>query len=140
MDLVGFDPDLDLFNQKWPIITVVDHQPCFKLMMTDDYIQDGNCPHRYMSAGGTVVTNPRCLVDVVFGRRVTVDKEAHIKQSVILDDVKIGASARITKTIIDSNIVLPDNCIIGESIDDDKTRNIRITEKGVRLVHAGSRL
>ncbi len=139
MDLVSFDPDFDFYNEKWPIISVVDYQPPFKLMTTDDFNPSCENKTRLVSAGGTIPTDV-ILIDVILGRKIMIDKNAKIHQSILFDGVEVGASARITKAIICDNVTIPPNCIIGESIEDDEARDIRITDSGVRLVHSGSRL
>jgi len=138
MDLIGFTPVLNLFNHQWPIITASDFLPPHKLMMTDDHTAKGRL--RFMAAGGTVITNPQVLDDVVIGRNVIIDKGADFHRTVLLDDVTVGLGARIIETVVAPNVSIPSGCIIGESIDDDRARNIRVTDKGVRLVHLGSTL
>jgi glucose-1-phosphate adenylyltransferase len=138
MDLVDFDPELDLYNPDWPIMTVGDHQPMFKCVNTDDYPPHGK--QRYMSAGGTVFTNPDGLYKVVLGRRVHLGKNVYLSETVLLDGVTVGDGARITKAIVDEGVSIPPDCVIGESVDDDRARQIRVTENGVRVVSAHSNL
>jgi glucose-1-phosphate adenylyltransferase len=134
MDLVSTEPKLlNLYNKKWPIMSVWDGEPMAKVISPGDD-RKANCGPQYMSAGGTIITSPDRNFMTMIGRSVRIDPGAHVTQSVMFDDVHVCADAVVTKSILEEGVIVPPGCVIGEDEDDDRDRGIYITEKGVRVV------
>lgn len=62
-----------------------------------------------------------------------IDCRSHIKDCVILPQVKIGKECRISKAIIDKSCVIPDGTIIGENLDEDR-KKYHVSPEGIVLV------
>lgn len=139
MDQTQFNPDLDLYNKYWPIITVGDNQPMAKVNSLCGESSD-DVRMQFLAAGGAVFTRAAMIRHSVLGREVRIEEDAVVKDSVILDKTTVGKGAHITSTIVEERITIPDGCIIGEDVDDDEDRNILITASGVRVVHSKSTL
>lgn len=129
-----FKPDLDLYNNQWPIILFGDNQPMAKFNGGDDSRM------QYLASGGAIITKPKELYHVVVGRRVRIEVGSLLDHSIVFDYASIGTNVVLKNTIIEEGIIIPDNCIIGEDEEADNDRKILITETGIRVVHAGSRL
>jgi glucose-1-phosphate adenylyltransferase len=56
-----------------------------------------------------------------------------VNWSVLLPGVEIGRHARVTRTVIDRDCIIPDGMIIGEDAADDAARFYR-TESGITLI------
>lgn len=139
MDQTQFNPDLDLYNKYWPIITVSDNQPMAKVNSLCGS-QSDDMRMQFLAAGGSVFTKAKMIRHSVLGREVRIEEDAVVRDSVIFDKATIGKGARVIRTIVEERIPIPDDCVIGEDLEADEERNILITKEGIRVVHAKSRL
>jgi len=62
-----------------------------------------------------------------------IEGYSSIKDSVILPHVAIGKRCRITKAVIDTRSVVPDDTVIGEDLEQDKKR-FYVSPEGITLV------
>ncbi len=131
MELVSVSPELNLYDENWPILTHQAQLPPAKFVF--------NNPGRRgiaadsMVSGGCVISGARIERSLLFSN-VKVNSYATITDSVILPGVHINRHARINKAIIDTGCVIEEGLIIGENHDDDRKRGFRVTDKGVVLV------
>ncbi len=139
MDQTQFNPDLDLYNKYWPVITISDNQPMAKVNSLCGPSDENKC-FQFLAAGGCVFTHAKLIWHSVLGREVRVEKGATVLESIIFDRAVIGRNARLTRTIVEERITIPDNCVIGEDIEADEERDILITKEGIRVVHSKSKL
>jgi len=131
MELVSIEPQLDLYDQQWPILT---HQPQLapaKFVFNDDG-RRGEA-HDSMVSGGCVISGARVNRSMLFSN-VKVHSFALVTDSVLLPGVKVGRHCCIQKAIIDRGCHLPENTVIGEDHAQDKARGFRVTDNGVVLV------
>jgi glucose-1-phosphate adenylyltransferase len=104
MDLLGERPLFDLHNPAWPIFSSEYDGPMAMLV--------GTHVDQSMIGHGT-----RCVdADIqksVIGRGVRIERGAQLKECVILDDVHIGAHARLRRVIADRGSCVPAHARIG---------------------------
>jgi glucose-1-phosphate adenylyltransferase len=62
-----------------------------------------------------------------------------IKDSIFLGTAKIGAGSRLTKVILDKDIEIAPNTIIGENLEED-SKNFTVSDQGVIAIAKGSRI
>ncbi len=126
MDLVSIKPDLNLYNEQWPIKTLPDFTPplkcVFKQLLMDNSIMSGGC----------IITQAE-ISNSVLSQRIRVEKGALVCESVIFAGVTIGESARVKKTIIDKNVNVPPFTQIGYSREEDEARGFKISD-GITVV------
>lgn len=139
MDQTQFEPDLDLYNENWKIITAGDNQPMYKINALCCGSGDED-RFQYLAAGGGVGTKAKKIRHAVLGRAVRVEEDATLVNSIIFDKSIVGKGATLIKTIVEEDITIPENCIIGESEVDDAKRDIYISDTGIRVVHHDSKL
>ncbi|UWH29692.1 glucose-1-phosphate adenylyltransferase [Aeromonas veronii] len=133
MDLASVTPELDIYDQDWPIWTSQNMTPPAK------FVQDRNGQHgmtiNSMFAGGTIVSGSFILSSVLF-TNVRVDSFCTLDQAVIFPGVEIGAGCRLRRVVIDKGCKLPEGTVIGENADEDARRFHR-SEQGIVLVTQG---
>ena len=104
MDLLGERPLFDLHNPAWPIFSSEYDGPMAMLV--------GTHVDQSMIGHGT-----RCVdADIqksVIGRGVRIERGAQLKECVILDDVHIGAHARLRRVIAYRGSCVPAHARIG---------------------------
>ena len=131
MELVDFEPELDLYDQDWPICTLQPQHPPAKFVHSRGKRRGlaVNC----IVSGGCIVSGAQLHGCLLFSN-VRVHSYSKIKDSVVLPDVQIGRQCVIDRAIIDRGCVIPEGTQIGVDHNDDRKRGFRVTEKGITLV------
>lgn len=130
MDLVQVTPDLNLYDDNWPIRTHQAQLPPAKFVFNDDGFR-GQAMDSMISNGCIVsgTTIERSLLSV----KVHVLEHGLIQDSVILPNVKIGRRVRLKRVVVDKLCVLPDDFSAGLDPALDRQR-FHVTENGVTLI------
>ena len=129
MELVDVEPELDLYDKDWPILTAQPQLPPAKLI-----VSDGEQPSMVdsMASSGCVIAGAQLWRSLLFFN-VVVNAHAKLEESVLLPEVEIGRNCRIRRAIIDKNCIIPDGTVIGENLEED-ARRFRVSSQGVVLV------
>ncbi len=130
MELIGVHPDLNLYDNTWPIWTYQAQTPPAKFVFDDDD-RRGQAVDSMVS-GGCIISGSSVKHSLVFSN-VRVNSFTTVKDSVILPSVNIARHCRITKAIIEKGCNIPEGTIIGEDRAEDEKR-FRVTPGGVVLV------
>ena len=131
MEMVSVSPQLNLYDQVWPIFTHQIQSPPAKFVF-DDPDRRGEAVQSMVS-GGCVVSGARVDKSLLFSR-VRVNLHSRVSESVVLPDVEIGENCRISRTIIDRGAIIEAGTVIGEDRKADEDRGFRVTETGITLV------
>ncbi|GMR18581.1 MAG: glucose-1-phosphate adenylyltransferase [Gammaproteobacteria bacterium] len=130
LELIGITPELNLYDEKWPIWTYQEQLPPAKFIFDDD--DRRGMAIDSMVSGGCIISGAHVQHSLLFSH-VRVNEYARLQSSVVLPDVEVGKNARITKAIIDKGCRIPENMVIGENEKEDKER-FHVTPEGVVLV------
>lgn len=130
MELVGVEPDLNLYDKTWPIWTYQAQTPPAKFVFDDDE-RRGQAVDSMVS-GGCIVSGSKIKHSLLFSN-VRVNSYCLVKDSIVLPDVEIGRNCRITKAIIEQGCIIPEGTVIGENLEED-AKKFYISEGGVVLV------
>ena len=131
IELLDIEPELDLYDSEWPILTDQPQLAPAKFVFNND--DRRGMAVDSMVSGGCVISGAKLDRALLFSN-VKVHSYAYVEQSVVLPGVSIGRHARILRAIIDRGCVIPENMVIGENHEDDRKRGFRVTEKGIVLV------
>ncbi|MGQ0633176.1 MAG: glucose-1-phosphate adenylyltransferase [Planctomycetaceae bacterium] len=135
MDLVAVHPELNLYDQSWPIRT---YQPAFpppKFVFADTAPQH---PRVGQALDSTVCQG--CIISggqvrrSVLSPNVRVNSWASVEESILFDGVDIGRHARIRRAIIDKGVRIPEGMQIGYDLEADRARGLTVTESGVVVI------
>jgi glucose-1-phosphate adenylyltransferase len=129
MELVDANPELDLYDKDWPILTAQPQLPPAKFI-----ISDGEQPSMVdsMASAGCIIAGAHLWRSLLFFN-VVVNPHTRLEEAVLLPEVEIGRNCRIRKAIIDKNCIIPDGTVIGENLEED-ARRFRVSSLGVVLV------
>lgn len=130
MDLCSIQPELNLYNEQWPIWTYQAQLPPAKFAF-DDEGRRGEAIDSMVSAG-CILSGARVKRSIVFSG-CFVHSYSLVKDSVLLPEVVIGRNCRISKAVIDKSCIIPNDTIIGENHADDE-RRFYVDEHGIVLV------
>jgi glucose-1-phosphate adenylyltransferase len=131
IELIAVSPELNLYDQVWPITTTQTLAPPAKFVF-DDEERRGVAIDSMVSAG-SIVSGAKVLRSLLFNH-VTVESHSEVRESVILPSVGIGKDCRIRRAIIDRGSQIPDRMVIGDDVEDDRARGFRVTDSGLVLV------
>lgn len=129
MDLVSEEPELDLYDESWPIHGRPQQTAPARFFYNHARARTLD---NSLIAGGCVITDAEISNSVLFNR-VHVDAESVIEYSVILPQVTIGKNCIIKRAVIDRHCVIPDGLQIGVNKDED-AKHFRVSKEGIVLV------
>jgi glucose-1-phosphate adenylyltransferase len=130
MELIGVTPELNLYDEDWPIWTYQEQLPPAKFVFDDD--DRRGMAVDSMVSGGCIIAGSVVRHSLLFSN-VHVDSFSTIRDSVVLPDVSIGRHCRLTRVIIEKGCDIPDGTVIGEDPEID-ARKYSITPAGVVVV------
>ncbi len=135
MDLLSYNPELNLYSKEWPLRTFNYNYPPAKFvweegdrvgMATNSMVSEG-C---IISGGG--------LSHCVLSPKVRINSYSSVTDSILMENVEVGRYSQIRKAIIDKNVVIPPHTKIGFNRDDDIRRGFHVSEGGVTVVPKGA--
>jgi glucose-1-phosphate adenylyltransferase len=131
MDLRSISPALNLFNREWPVRTTSYPDPPAKFTF-DEEKRRGQAIDTIVS-GGCILSGGMAR-NSVLGRGVRVHSGAVVDECVILDNCDIGRRAKLRRAILDKNVRIPEDAVIGYDLNADRQRNYHVTESGIVVV------
>ncbi|HEX5648439.1 MAG TPA: glucose-1-phosphate adenylyltransferase [Steroidobacteraceae bacterium] len=132
LELVRVSPELNIYDEQWPIWTYQEQLPPAKFVF-DDPDRRG-CAIDSMVSGGCIISGSRVANSLLFSS-VRVHDHSSITRSVVLPRVRVGENCLIHNAIIDEGSVVPDGMQIGVDAEADRDR-FYVSEGGVTLVTA----
>jgi glucose-1-phosphate adenylyltransferase len=130
MDLRSVTPALNLYNRQWPLRTASYSDAPAKFTFDEegrrgeaiDSIVSGGC----ILSGGMVRRS-------VLGRGVRIHTGATVEDSIVFDNCDIGRRCRIRRAILDKNLKIPADTVIGYDLEQDRER-YHVTDSGIVTV------
>ncbi len=130
LELIGITPELNLYDDDWPIWTYQEQLPPAKFVF-DDEDRRGMAVDSMVS-GGCIISGAVVRHSLLFSN-VYVNSYATVEDSVILPDVEIGRYCKIKRAVIDKGCKIPDEMEIGIDLEKDRER-FHVSPEGVVLV------
>jgi glucose-1-phosphate adenylyltransferase len=130
IELVHVAPELNLYDEEWPIWTYQQHVPSAKFILDEDG-RRGMAINSIVS-GACIISGAVINQSLLFSN-VRVDERSNVFRAVVLPNVKIGMGCTIRQAILDEGCEVPDGMQIGVDRGADAAR-FHVTEGGVVLV------
>jgi len=130
LELIGITPELNLYDDNWPIWTYQAQEPPAKFVFDDDG-RRGTAVDSMVS-GGCLISGSTVRHSVLFSN-VNVHSYAIVENSVVLPDVNIGRNCRLNNVVVDKGCDIPPNTVIGEDLEED-AKKYEVSPNGVVLV------
>ena len=130
LDLKNVEPQLNLYNWKWPIMTANFNDPPAKMVFDDE--------NRHGIAVQSVIS-PGCILaggyakDSVLGRNVTLDAGSEVRDSILMNSVYVAPGCRVRRAIIDKNVRLAAGETVGYDLDADR-RRYHVSASGIVVI------
>ena len=130
LDLTEFEPELNIYDQEWPIWTYQEITPPAKFIHDED--QRRGSAISSLICGGCIVSGARINKGLLFPR-VRCHSYSSLKNVVILPDVKVNRRSRIKNCVIDRGVTIPEGLEVGYDPELDG-RRFRRTDNGICLI------
>src|SRR5580700_8004188 len=130
IELVHVRPELNIYDEDWPIWTYQVQQPPAKFILDEDGRR--GMAVNSMVSGGCIISGAVVRESLLFSN-VRVEEGSTIQRSVILPNAEVGRGCLINGAIIDEGCDIPDGTRIGSDRADD-VRRFHVTDNGVVLV------
>jgi glucose-1-phosphate adenylyltransferase len=130
MDLRAVAPVLNLYNRQWPLRTAGYDDPPAKFTF-DDEGRRGSAIDSIVSSGS--ILSGGLVRNSVLGRGVRVHTGALVEDSIVFDNCNIGRRSKVRRAILDKNVTLPDEAVIGYDLESDRKR-YHVTDSGITVV------
>jgi len=131
MELVNPEPQLDMYDESWPIWTYQEQTAPAKFIFDDDGRRGVTIDSTV--SGGVIVSGSMVKRSVLFSK-VRIHSYCQIEDAVILPGANIGRHCKISRVIIDRSCDIPEGMEIGIDHEADKANGFRVTDKGIVLV------
>ncbi|MFM2389938.1 MAG: hypothetical protein RLZZ437_1493, partial [Pseudomonadota bacterium] len=129
IDLTDFVPELDLYDNSWPIWTYSESVPPAKFIHDEDG-RRGSAVSSLVS-GDCIVSGSSVSNSLLF-TGVRTHSYASLDHVVALPYVDIARSARLKNCVIDRGVMIPAGLIVGEDAEED-AKWFRRTDSGIVL-------
>ncbi|MGO3075908.1 glucose-1-phosphate adenylyltransferase, partial [Corynebacterium variabile] len=130
IDLTAFIPDLDLYDNSWPIWTYSELVPPAKFVHDEDGRRGSAV--QSMVSGGCIISGAEVKNSMLF-TNTRLRSYSEPDHAILLPGAHVERSARLTNCVVDSGVVVPEGLVIGEDPEED-ARWFRRTESGITLV------
>jgi glucose-1-phosphate adenylyltransferase len=130
MDIRAIDPELNLFNPQWPLLTASYSTPPTKFAFDED---DRRGQAIDSVVGGGCIISGATIRNSVVGRHVYVHSRTDIDSSIIFDNCDIGRGCKIRRAILEKNVQMPPGTVIGYDLEEDRKR-YTVSDSGIVIV------
>lgn len=133
MDLVEITPQLNLYDDSWPIHTHQGRYPPAKFLFAD--LQEGG----RMGAAVDSIVSTGCVISggriqrCVLSPRVRTNSFSYSFECILMEGVDVGRYAKLRRVIADKGVWIPPKTQIGYDPEEDAAR-FTITESGIVVV------
>jgi glucose-1-phosphate adenylyltransferase len=131
IDLTATEPELNLYDQQWPVWTYQAQLPPAKFVHNQE--DRRGMAIESMVSGGCIVSG-HVFRSVLFSS-VRVHSYSTVQWSVLLPGVQVGRGASLNRVVIDRGCIIPDGMVIGEDEALD-TQRFHRSPNGITLVTA----
>jgi glucose-1-phosphate adenylyltransferase len=134
MDLISVDPQLNLYDHRWPIRTFQPNLPPPKFVFAEhgDAARRGEALDSIVCQG-TIISGGQ-VERSVLGPGVRINSYSHVEDSLIFDDVNVGRHAKVRRAIIDKEVEIPPGIEIGYDHELDRSRGFTVSETGLTVI------
>ena len=136
MDLVGIEPQFNLYNQQWPVLTYNPPFPPAKFVHFSD-LRTGHAINSMISPGSII--SGAMVEKSVMGYNTHIHSFSHVNESVVMNNVVIGRGCKLHRVIIDKHVVIQPGTVIGHDPEEDANR-FETTEDGIVVIPKGAEI
>jgi len=126
-DMLGIEPQFDIFNPQWPIFSSNYQGPVAQ-------VTGGQIKNSLLGAGSFI--NQANIHNSIIRSEAVVEPGAELHDCIIMDYVRICRGARLRRVIVDRHNIIKSGTEIGYNLEEDK-RRYHVTSSGLVIVPSG---
>jgi len=131
MDLIEVVPQLNLYDDAWPILSQQRQLSPAKFVFDDDTRR--GLALQSLVASGCIVSGAAVRRSILFSK-VRIDEGSRIDDSLLLPNAACGRGVVLRRCIVDKHCRLPDGFVAGFDPAWDRERGFHVTPGGVTMV------
>ncbi len=139
MDLLGVEPIFNLTDANWPIRTYQEQFPPARTLHSGDetagrvgLLLDS------LASGGCIISGGKAQRSIL-SPNVRINSFSEVYDSILMEGVDVGRYAKIKRAIIDKEVRIPKETVIGYDLKEDKKRFF-VTDTGIVVVAKGTKI
>ena len=130
MELIKVIPDLNMYDQEWPIWTHQEQLPPAKFVFDEDD-RRGMAIDSLVS-GGCIISGSTVRRSLLFSN-VCVESYCNIEDSVLLPNVNVDHNVTLKRVIVDKSCRIPEGLEVGVNPEEDRKR-FHVSPNGITLI------
>jgi glucose-1-phosphate adenylyltransferase len=130
MELTKVLPDLNMYDQEWPIWTHQEQLPPAKFVFDED--ERRGIAIDSLVSGGCIISGSTVKRSLLFSD-VRINAYCTIEDSVLLPNVDVCRDVTLKRVIVDKNCKIPEGLVVGVNPDEDRKR-FHVSPNGVTLI------
>jgi len=137
MDLISVNPQLNIYDNEWPIHTAMPSLPPPKFVFSggEEETRIGMALDSMISPG-SIISGGK-VQNSILSPNVRVNSYSSVMNSIIFENVVIGRHAKIKHAIIDKDVIIPKGAKIGYDLEEDQ-RRFTISPEGIVVISKGT--
>ena len=136
MDLVTVEPQLNMYDDVWPIRTDTGNYPPPKFVFGGDDIGRVGMATDSIVCPGSIISGGHVERSVI-GPRVRVNSFANVQDSILFEEVQVGRYSQIRRAIVDKGVIIPSGIQIGFDPEEDRRRGLLVSDSGIVVIGKG---
>lgn len=131
MDLIELSPQLNLYDDAWPILSQQRQLPPAKFVY-DEAARRGHALQSLV-ASGCIVSGAEVRRSILFSK-VRVEEGSRVDDALLLPNVVCGRGTVLRRCIVDKHCRLPEGFVAGFDEASDRARGLHVTPAGITLI------
>ena len=140
MDLIGVDPQLNLYDRDWPVRSYQPMLPPPKFV----FGSEGDSARRGQALDSLVcqgaILSGGQVARSVIGPNARINSYARVEDSILFDEVDVGRRCRLRRVIVDKGVRIPPETEIGYDPHADRARGFTVTDSGLVVIARGEQI
>jgi glucose-1-phosphate adenylyltransferase len=136
MDLVQVSPELNLYDNEWPIRTIPFTAPPPKFVFAQSEPGRVGVALDSMISPGCILSGGR-VERSILSPSVRVNSYSLVTDSILFEDVNVGRHSKLHRVVVDKGVTIPEGMQIGYFPDEDRKR-FTVTESGLVVISKGT--
>jgi glucose-1-phosphate adenylyltransferase len=134
MDLISVDPQLNMYDGRWPLRTYQENFPPPKFVFAEEG-PDGRRGQALDSiiSPGSILSGGR-VARSILGPNTRINSFASVEDSILFGEVEIGRHAQVRRAILDKGVKIPAGAKIGYDLEHDAQRGFTVSPGGVVVI------
>ncbi|MEO1527182.1 MAG: glucose-1-phosphate adenylyltransferase [Planctomycetota bacterium] len=140
MDLISIDPQLNLYDEDWPVRGFQPMLPPPKFVFGSEggstrrgFALDSMICQGAIISGGSVARS-------IIGPGSRINSYATVEDCILFDDVNVGRRSRLRRVIVDKGVTIPPETEIGFDPVADAARGFQVTDSGLVIISRGEQI